>query len=77
MCRINHTIVSDVTICTLSGGNIMKLGQWKSTGLVDYKTLLTENEKLKQDIDQLKSENKALRLQADEYFDLWQEAIKK
>lgn len=55
----------------------MKLGQWKSTGLVDYKTLLTENEKLKQDIDQLKSENKALRLQADEYFDLWQEAIKK
>ena len=135
----------------------MELGQWKSARLVDYKTLLTENEKLKQDIDQyklecdelskkldnecnmslniegqlydaikqrdeliknadaykleinnlkqsvsdykdyaesfvasyleyralehendtLKSENKALRLQANEYFDLWQEAIKK
>lgn len=125
----------------------MELGQWKSAGLVDYQTLLTENEKLKQDIDQyklerdelsnnldkecnmslniegqlydvikektklkeetvklnklieirnkalkgagviienqnsiiknLKSENESLRLQADEYFELWQEAIKK
>lgn len=118
----------------------MELGQWKSAGLVDYKTLLTENEKLKQDIDKYKHECdelskkldkecnmslniegqlydaikektelkreveklnklieirnkalkgagviienqkstiKALRLQADEYFDLWQEAIKK
>lgn len=86
----------------------MELGQWKSAGLVDYKTLVIENEKLKQDIDQykleinslkqsvndhkntaewhvanwqdykaLEHENKALRLQANEYFDLWQEAIKK
>lgn len=118
----------------------MELGQWKSGGLVDYQTLLIENEKLKQGIDQYKRERdelsekldkecnlslniegqlhdaikekaelkeeveklnklidiknkalkgsdimlknqksiiKALRLQADEYFDLWQETIKK
>lgn len=93
----------------------MELGELKSVELVEYQTLLIENEKLKQDIDQyklennnlkqsvsdykdyaesfvasyleyralehendtLKSENKALRLQANEYFDLWQEAIKK
>lgn len=38
----------------------MELGQWKSAGLVDYKTLLTENEKLKQDIDQYKHERDEL-----------------
>lgn len=124
----------------------MELGQLKSAGLVDYQTLLTENEKLKQDMDQckrerdelsqkldkecnmslniegqlhdaikektelkeetvklnklieirnkalkgagviienqnsiiknLKSENEALRLQADEYFEFWQETLK-
>lgn len=125
----------------------MELGQLNSAGLVNYQTLLTENEKLRHDIDQyklerdelskkldkecnmslniegqlhdaikektelkeetvklnklieirnkalkgagviienqnsiiknLKNENEALRLQSDEYFELWQEAIKK
>ncbi|WP_323705969.1 hypothetical protein P3U41_06095 [Mammaliicoccus sciuri] len=37
---------------------------------LEYRALEHEN-------DTLKSENKALRLQADEYFELWQESIKK
>lgn len=35
------------------------------------------NKMKEQAIKELKSENKALRLQADEYFEFWQEAIKK
>lgn len=35
------------------------------------------NKMKEQAIKELKSENKALRLQADEYFELWQDAIKK
>ncbi|WP_323709459.1 hypothetical protein [Mammaliicoccus sciuri] len=34
------------------------------------------NKLKEQEIKKLKSENKALRLQADEYFEMWQEAIK-
>lgn len=40
--------------------------------------LLRKNQKTREEvIQQLKDENKALRLQADEYFEFWQEAIKK
>lgn len=35
------------------------------------------NKLKEQEIKKLKSENKALRLQSDEYFEFWQEAIKK
>lgn len=142
MCRINHTIVSDVTIRTLSGGNIMKLEELKSgedynkeilkliqklniseenvelykTGFHDMKRerdllkedieLLKKNQKAREEvikklkeelrmytqcndelgrvnklkdkqIKDLKFKNAALRLQADEYFEFWQEAIKK
>lgn len=69
----------------------MELGQLKSAGLVDYQTLLTENEKLKQDIDQYKRERdsliedveklreelKHLRIETDEYFKFWQEESRK
>lgn len=38
----------------------MELGHLKSAGLVDYQTLLIENEKLRQDMDQYKSERDSL-----------------
>lgn len=47
----------------------MELGQLKSAGLVDYQTLLTENEKLKQDIDQYKLENNNLKQSVSDYKD--------
>lgn len=47
----------------------MELGQWKSAGLVDYQTLLTENEKLKQDIDQYKCEINSLKQLVSDYKD--------
>lgn len=44
--------------------------EWYVANWQEYKALEHEN-------GTLKSENKALRLQADEYFELWQEAIKR
>lgn len=38
----------------------MELGQLKSAGLVDYQTVLIENEKLRQDMDQYKTEHDTL-----------------
>ncbi|UXU70219.1 hypothetical protein [Mammaliicoccus sciuri] len=46
------------------------LAEWHVANWQEYKALQHENRTLK-------DESKALRLQADEYFDLWQEAIKK
>lgn len=46
------------------------LAEWHVANWYEYKALQHENRTLK-------DENKALRLQADEYFELWQEAIKK
>lgn len=41
--------------------------------LIEDIELLRKNQKTREEvIEQLKSENKALRLQADEYFDMWQ-----
>lgn len=38
----------------------MELGHLKSAGLVDYQTLLIENEKLRQDLDQYKTAHNKL-----------------
>ncbi len=44
--------------------------------LIEDIELLRKNQKTREEvIEQLKSENKALRLQADEYFEGWQEMI--
>ncbi|WQJ75268.1 hypothetical protein P3U44_07035 [Mammaliicoccus sciuri] len=46
--------------------------------LIEDIELLRKNQKTREEvIEQLKSENKALRLQADEYFGLWQDVDSK
>ncbi|WP_218696669.1 hypothetical protein [Mammaliicoccus sciuri] len=53
-------------------GQLYEVAKQRDLLLEDI-SLLKKNQKTREEvIEQLKSENKALRLQADEYFELWQ-----
>lgn len=71
------TLIKDIEKLREENNNIKKsvsdyknLAEWHVANWYEYKALQHENRTLK-------NENKALRLQADEYFKLWQEQERK